>query len=115
MLRLLSLVRGSGCPLRINIGVALTERSFDPDLDSSDRIAPVEVAALHVQGRLVVLHAGIDAADEPVYLQRLAGLAGGSLQGAAVGAASGAVVPGVVGVLDSLLQEGQKKTSEKEA
>jgi len=78
-------------------------------LDSSDRAAPSEVAALHVQGRLVVLYVGFDAADESVHLQGLAGLVGGSLQGAAVGAASGAVEPGVVGYWTACGRRGKRK------
>ena len=47
------------------------ERPPHPDLDSLDRPAPVEMAAPPLQGQLVFVQSGLDAAPQPVYLSRI--------------------------------------------
>jgi hypothetical protein len=51
------------------------ERPPHPDLDSLDCLAPVEMAAPPLQGQLVSVQSGINAAAEPVYLPRFAEVA----------------------------------------
>ena len=46
------------------------KRPPHPDLDSLDRPAPAEMAASPLQGQLVPVQSGLDAAAEPVYLPR---------------------------------------------
>jgi len=47
------------------------KRTPHPDLDSLDRPAPVEMAAPPLQGQLVSVQSGLDAAAKPVYLSRI--------------------------------------------
>ena len=95
--------------LRENEPVLLLHHAFLDDENEALR------TVVCTDTRMIVLEEGFDATDEPVHLEGLAGLVGGSLQGTTVGAASVAFMPGFVGVLDSLRQEGQKKIFEKEA
>ena len=57
----------------------IPQRSFDSDLDSSYSNASLEVVALHLQSRLVILQPCCHAAHEPLYLQGLTQMAGGSI------------------------------------
>src|SRR5215471_10046213 len=65
-----------------------------PDLDSPDRPAPAEVAASPLQGRLVVVQSGFDAATEPVCLPRFDQVAPRSDGNAAPGSGLGATYSG---------------------
>ncbi len=63
------------------------ECAADPDLDSADRDAAVEMAAPPLQGEVVLLQSGFHAALEPVHLPGSAPLAGEPLRHAAPRAA----------------------------
>src|ERR1019366_5923574 len=70
------------------------ECAADPDLDSADRHAAVEMPAPSLQGEVVLLQSGFHAAFEPVHLPGSPPLVGEPLRHAAAGPTGRTAKPG---------------------